>query len=193
VPIDNDIDYRQFTRAQLLESLASIDAQRYPQNHQHLVAEIASRDSGSKPETPPEKPRRISRLLELRGKVRSSVGTKVIYGASGAFYLCMPLYLIFGLQHKPIEPAWAVTGTAMIWVIAAFYLFGFCVTYKFESGVVKCLWFGGHTMWEDRLETLEDVETNFMKGLPTIYFVWSDHRRRLWLRVSDLDSAEVIM
>jgi hypothetical protein len=189
MPTDNDIDYGQFTRAQLLEALANIDAKRFPENHQHLVAEIASRDSGSKPETPPKKPMRISRLSELRGEVTSSIGTKVIYGASGAFYLCMPLYLIFGLQHKPIEPAWAVAGTAMIWVIAAFYLYGFCITYKFESGVVKCLLFGRYIIWEDRLDKLEDVETNFVKGLPTIYFVWPDHRRRLWLRVSDLDSA----
>jgi hypothetical protein len=41
--------------------------------------------------------------------------------------------------------------TGIIWVIAAIYLFGFLVKYKFESGVVTCLWFGGmscgKTIW----------------------------------------------
>jgi hypothetical protein len=192
MPTDNDIDYRQFTRSDLLEALASIDAEQYPRNHQHLIAEIAWRDAGNKPEAPPERPARVLAILRLRGVVTRSLGTNILYGAFGAFYLCLPLFLIFGL-HEPVkQPGWAALLIAMTWVVATFYLFGFCVTYKFESGVVKCLWFGRHIMWEDRLDTLQNVESDFIKGLPTIYFVWPDHRRRLWLRASDLDSANVI-
>jgi hypothetical protein len=47
-------------------------------------------------------------------------------------------------------------------------------------------------MREDKMDTVESVRNNFIKGPPTVYFVWPDHRRRLWLRVSDLDSATVI-
>jgi hypothetical protein len=186
-----NIDYRQFTRAQLLEALANIDARRFPENHRHLVAEIASRASESRAEAPPEKPKRISRLAELRGEVTGSIGTKVIYGAFGAFYLCLPLFIIWGFPQT-INMAAAVVLTAMIWVVAAIYLFGFAVTYKFESGVVTCLWFGRHVMWEDKLDTLERVESNFIRGLPSVYFVWPDHKRRLWLRMSDLDSGTVV-
>jgi hypothetical protein len=192
MPTDNDINYRQFTRTQLSEALANIDAEQFPQNYQNLLAEIAVRKPDGGAETLSQRSVRVTRLQSSRGNVTLSVGTKLIYGASGAFYLCMPLFIIFGL-HKPIvEPAWALAAIAMIWVVAAFYLYGFCVTYKFESGAITCVLFGRYVMWKDRLETLENIETNFIKGLPTIYFVWPDHRRRLWLRVSDLDSANVI-
>jgi len=43
MPTDNDIDYRRFTRADLLDAKANIDAQQYPQNYQRLIAEIAFR------------------------------------------------------------------------------------------------------------------------------------------------------
>ena len=191
MPTDNDIDYRLFTRSKLLEALANIDAQQFPQNHQHLVAEIAARDRENRTETPPEKPERIARLVELRGEVTGSTGTKVIYGAFGAFYLCLPLFILWGFPGA-VELVWALVATAMVWGIASIFLFGFCVTYQFEPRVVKCLWFGRHVMWQDRLDTLQNVESDFTKGLPTIYFVWPDHRRRLWLRVSDLDPANVI-
>jgi hypothetical protein len=59
-----DNDYRQFTRAELLEALSNIDAQNFPRNHQHLVAEIAARDRGVRPEIPSKRPERISRLAE---------------------------------------------------------------------------------------------------------------------------------
>jgi hypothetical protein len=189
--VDNNIDYRLFTRAQLLKSLANIDAQQFPLNYQHLTGEIASRDRDNRHEAVPERPKRISRLAEFRVDVKASTGTKVIYGGFGAFYLCLPLFLIWGLPAT-IQNVWAVVITAMIWVVAAFYLFGFCVRYKFEAGIIQCLWFGSHVMWEDKLGTLQNVESNFIRGLPTIYFVWPDHRRRLWLRVSDLDSATEI-
>jgi hypothetical protein len=192
MPTDNDIDYRQFTRAQLLEALANINAQQFPQNYQHLIAEIASRDAGDRPEIPPERPKPISRLMELRGDVTGSIGTKSIYGAFGVFYLCMPPVILIWGSPQSVELARAVAVTAIIWAFAAVYLFGFCVTYRFESGVVKCLWFGHHIIWEDKLDTLQDVKSDFIKGLPTIYFVWPDHKRRLWLRVSDLDSANAI-
>jgi hypothetical protein len=188
MPSDNDMDYRQFTRAELLEALTNIDALQFPQNHQRLIAEIAARERDVRPETPSKKPERISRLAELRGEVTGSIGTKVIYGALGAFYLCLPLVII-GACHGAVQIVWAVVATAMIWVIAAFQLFGFCVTYRFEAGVVSCLLFGRHILWKDRLGMLQDVKSDFIQGLPTIYFVWPDHRRRLWLRVSDLDSV----
>jgi hypothetical protein len=192
MPIDNDIDYRQFTRAQMLEALANINAQQFPQNYQQLIAEIASRDAGNRPETPPERPKPILRLTELRGDVTGSIGTKIIYRAFGVFYLCLPPVILIWGSPQSVEPVWAVVGTAIIWAFAAVYLFGFCVTYRFESGVLKCLWFGRHVIWEDKLDTLQDVRSNFIQGLPTVYFVWPDHRRRLWLRVSDLDAANVI-
>jgi hypothetical protein len=193
MPIDKEIDYRHYTRAELLEALASIDSLRYPQNYQHLVAEIASRDSGTSAEPPPpDRPSRVLRLLELRGDVTVTIGTKIIYGALGAFYFCMPLYVIFGLPKPIDQPGWAAAAPALVWMIAAFHLFGFCVKYKFESGTVKCLWFGRHLMWEDKLDTLQNVVSSVVGGLPTIYFVWPNHRRRLWLRMSDLDSANAI-
>jgi hypothetical protein len=191
MPTDNDIDYGQYTRTELSEALGSIDAQRYPKNHQHLLAELASRDAGNTPEIPPQRPRRIARLLELRREVTGSIGTKVIYGASGAFYLCLPLFIIWGFPGT-VQRVWAVVMTAMIWVVAATFLFGFCVTYKFESGVVKCLWFGRRVIWEDRLDTLQNIKSDFTAGLPTIYFKWPDHKRRLWLRASDLDFAKSV-
>jgi hypothetical protein len=191
MPTDNDIDYRQFTRADLLDAKANIDAQQYPQNYQRLITEIAFRESGGRPEATPPKPERISRIIALRGDVTRSALTMFLYGAQGAFYLCLPLFIILGFPQK-INIVGAVVMTVIIWVVAAIYLFGFSVRYKFEPGVVKCLWFGGHVMWEDKLDTLESVQSNFIKGLPTVYFVWPDHRRRLWLRVSDLDSATVI-
>ena len=186
MPTDNDIDYRQYTREQLSEALANIDRRRYPQNYELLVSEIAARESGSRYVPPPERAKRVTHLFELRGNIKVSIGTKLLYGVSGAFYLCMPLYLIFAL-HKPIETlGWRVLVIVILWVIAAFHLFGLCVTYNFESGVVKCLWFGREVMWQERLDTLKDVETSVARGLVTIYFVWPDHRRRLWLRESDL-------
>jgi hypothetical protein len=193
MPTDNDIDYRRYTHVELLEAKTNIDAGRYPQNYQHLIAEIAVRDSGGRPEAPREKPERILRLLALRGDMTRSTGTKFLYGAEGAFYLCLPLCLIW-VVNKPIaRPGWAVAAaTAFVWGFAAIHLFGFCVTYRFESGVVKCLWFGRHIMWQERLDTLEDIQSDFTHGLPTIYLVWPDHRRRLWLRVSDLDYVNLI-
>jgi hypothetical protein len=188
---DNDIDYRRFTRTELLEALASIDAQQFPQNYHHLTAEIAWRDLGNRPETPLERPARVLRILELRGVVRRTVGTKMIYGGFGVFYFCLPLLLIFGVNQPVRGLGWAVAATAMIWVVAALYLYGFCVTYKFESGVVQCLWFGRHLKWEEGLDRLQDVKADFTKGLATIYFVWPEHRRRLWLRSADLDSAKI--
>src|SRR5579864_7908009 len=129
--------------------------------------------------------KRVAQLFALRGNIKASIGTKLLYGVSGAFYFCMPLCLILTF-HKPIEIfGWRVVAIALVWVLAAFHLFGLCVTYNFESGVVKCLWFGRDVMWQERLDTLKDVETSVARGLVTIYLVWPDHRRRLWLRESD--------
>jgi len=192
MPTDSDIDYRRFTRADLLDAKANIDAERYPQNYQRLIAEIAIRESGGRPEATPQKPERISRIIALRGDVPRSAGTMFLYGTQGAFYLCLPLFIIWGFNEPIGEPKWAVVVIAFSWFMAAMYLFGFCVTYRFESGVIKCLWFGRHTMWQERLDTLESLESNFMHGLPTVYFVWPDHRRRLWIRTSDLNWATLI-
>lgn len=192
MPPDNDIDYRRFTRADLMDAKANIDADRYPQNYQRLIAELAFRESGGRPEATPQKPERISRIIALRGDVSRSALTMFLYGAQGAFYLCLPLFIIWGFNEPIREPKWAVVVIAFVWFIAAMYLFGFFVTYRFESGVIKCLWFGRHTMWQERLDTLESVESNFMHGLPTVYFGWPAHRRRLWLRVSDLDHVKLI-
>ena len=189
MPTDND--YRQFTRADLLNAKANIDAQQYPQNYQRLIAEIAFRKSSGRPEAMPHKPERIARIIAPRGDVTRSAVTMFLYGAHGAFYLCLPLLITWGFPQK-INIVGTVVMTVIVWLVAAIYLFGFSVRYRFESGVVKCLWFGGHVMWEDKLDTLESVQSNFIKGLPTVYFVWPDHRRRLWLRLSDLDSATVI-
>jgi hypothetical protein len=189
MPTDND--YRQFTRADLLNAKANIDAQQYPQNYQRLIAEIAFRESSGRPEAMPHKPERIARIIAPRGDVTRSAVTMYLYGAQGAFYLCLPLLITWGFPQK-INIVGTVVMTVIVWLVAAIYLFGFSVRYRFESGVVKCLWFGGHVMWEDKLDTLESVQSNFIKGLPTVYFVWPDHRRRLWLRLSDLDSATVI-
>jgi hypothetical protein len=186
MPTDNDIDYGQYTRDQLSEALTNIDRRRYPQNYEHLVTEIAVRDSGSRYVPPPERAKRVTQLFELRGNIKVSIATKLLYGVSAVFYFCMPLYLMLAF-HKPIEAlGWRVVAIAFVWAVAAFHLFGLCVTYNFESGVVKCLWFGRHVMWQERLDTLQDVETSDARGLVTIYFVWPDHRRRLWLRESDL-------
>ena len=46
MPIDNDVDYRALSREQLGEALENIDAARFPKNHEHLLAEIAARDTG---------------------------------------------------------------------------------------------------------------------------------------------------
>ena len=192
MPTDNEIDYRGFTRAELLEAKANIDAERFPQNYQRLIAEIAFRESGGRPEATPQKPERISRIITLRGDVTRSAGTMFLYGAQGAFYLCLPLFVIWGFNAPINEPKWAVVAIAFVWFIAAMYLFGFCVTYRFESGVIKCLLFGRHIMWQERLDTLESVESNFIHGLPTVYFGWPDHRRRLWLRAFDLDHVNLI-
>ena len=133
----------------------------------------------------------VERLLKLRGDVTGSVGTKILYGASGTFFLLLPLWIVFGFREH-VEPAWAVVATALIWMIAAFHFFGLCVTYRFDSGVVKCLWFRRHIIWEEKLDKLEDIKSNFARGLSTIYLVWPDHRRRLWLRMSDLDSTNAM-
>jgi hypothetical protein len=187
MPTDNEIDYRRFTRAELLDAKANIDAERYPQNYQSLIAEIAFRDSSGRPEVTPQKPERISRIITLRGDVTRSAGTMFLYGAQGAFYLCLPLIVIWGFNARVDGPKWAILAIVFAWFFAAMYLFGFCVTYRFESGIIRCLWFGRHTMWQERLDTLESVESNFIHGLPTVYFAWPDHRRRLWLRACDLD------
>jgi hypothetical protein len=62
MPTDNEIDYRRFTRAELLDAKVNIDARQYPQNYQRLIAEIAFRESGGRPEATPQKPERISRI-----------------------------------------------------------------------------------------------------------------------------------
>jgi hypothetical protein len=196
VATDDDIDYTQLTRAELSEALANIDAQRFPQNYRHLLAEIALRDSGGRSDPPHEVPKRISRLRGLQGDVAVSFVTKAIYGSLGAFYFGLPLCIIWVLPRFIPAPdwraGWAVVGTALIWVVAAFFLFGLCVTYRFESGVIKCLWLGRRIIWKDKLDALEDVKSDFTKGLPTVYFVWPDHKRRLWLRVSDLEPIDAI-
>jgi hypothetical protein len=197
VASDNDIDYRQLTRAELSQSLVNIDAQRFPENYRHLLAEIAFRDSGGGSEPPPEVPKRLSRLLKLHGDVAVSLLTKAVYGGLGTFYFALPLCIMWVLPKFIAAPewgvGWAVAGTAIIWLFAALFLFGLCVTYRFESGVIKCLWFGRYILWKDSLDTLEDVASDFTKGLPTVYFVWPDHKRRLWIRVSDLDSSDVVV
>jgi hypothetical protein len=186
MPTDDEIDYRQYTRDELSEALANIDRRQYPQNYEHLITEIAARESGSRYVPPPERPKRVAQLFELRGNIKVSKVTKLLYGVCGAFYFCMPLYLIFAF-HRPIETlGWRVLAIALVWIVAAFHLFGLCVTYNFESGVVKCLWFGRDVIWQEKLDTLQDVETSVARGLVTIYFVWPNHRRRLWLRESDL-------
>jgi hypothetical protein len=86
MPTDNEIDCRRFTRADLLDAKANIDAQRYPRNYQRLIAEIAFRESGGRPEATLQKPERISRIIALRGDVTRSAGTMFLYGAQGAFY-----------------------------------------------------------------------------------------------------------
>jgi hypothetical protein len=188
MPTDGDIDYCQFSRVQLLESLANIDPQQYPQNHQHLLAEIARRDSDFA-ERQPDKPKRVLQVLKLRGNVTGSVVTKVFYGAAGMFYCLLPVYVIVGV-HKPISSSgWAAAATVIVWIIAAFHLFGLCVTYRFENGAIRCLLFNRHILWKDTLDSLEDVQDSWAKGLITTYFVWPDHRRRLWLSVTDLESA----
>jgi hypothetical protein len=196
VATDNDIDYRQLTRTELSEALANIDAQRFPQNYQHLLAEIALRNSGGRLDPPHEVPKRISRLRALQGDVAVSFVTKAIYGGLGAFYLGMPLCIIWVLPRFIPAPdltlGWAFVGTALAWVVAALFLFGLCVTYRFESGVIECLWLGRHLIWKDKLDALENVKSDFTKGLPTVYFVWPDHKRRLWLRVSDLEPIDAI-
>lgn len=187
---DDNIDYRQWTRTELSEALANIDAQRFPRNYRRLLAEIAVRNSDGPSGPAREVPHRISRLRGLRGDIVVSFVTKAIYGSLGASYFAMPLGIIWMLPRFSPAPdwrvGWAIAGTALIWVVAALFLFGLCVTYRFESGVVKCLWLGRHIMWQDKLDELEDVKSDYTKGLPTVYFVWSDHKRRLWLRVSDL-------
>jgi hypothetical protein len=181
-----DTDYRQYTRDQLSEALANIDRRRYPQNYEHLVAEISARENGNRYEPPPKTAKCVTRLFELRGDIKASIGTKLLYGVSGAFYFCMPLCLIYAF-HKPIDTLdWGVAAIVLVWMGAAFHLFGLCVTYNFESGVVKCLWFGRRIMWQERLDTLQNVEASAAHGLVTTYFVWPDHRRRLWLRETDL-------
>jgi hypothetical protein len=183
---DNDIDYRQMTRAELSEALSNIDAQRFPQNHAHLLAEIAYRNSGGRSEPAPTVPAEILRLRQERGDVRPSLATKVIYGGFGAFYFLMPICLMAFVPQKIAGPVSAVVATAIIWLIAALFLFGLCVTYRFESGLVTCLLFSRHILWKERLDTLKKVESNDTRGLPTLHFVWPDRKRRLWLRMSDL-------
>jgi hypothetical protein len=193
---DNDVDYRQYSHSELLEALANIDGHRFPQNYERLVAEITLRNSGGGSERAHEVPTCILRLLNIRRNVAVSFVTKAIYAGVGAFYFCMPLFIIWILPRFIYAPdwtvGWAVAGTAMIWAVAGLYLFGLCVTYRLESGVIKCLWFGRYLVWQDKLATLADVKSNFIKGLPTVYLVWPDHKRRLWIRVSDLELTATV-